>query len=359
MSAAALRLTARLSSLVVLLAACSGGSPSHPSTATQVIVVSGDPQFGKSPGGLSDAMVGQVLDAASHPVVSATVNWNIVSGGGTLTASSTTSASSGVTSNTIQLSGSPGTTVVTASVAGGTVSATFHITATTSTSERVTVTTPRIVVIDSGQTTTPGFVAVEDNGTPIPNPGLAFSSSNSFVDTVTAAGVVYGISPGEALIAARAPVIGYVADSVVVIVAAPNGPLLLSDLTRFDYTADTTITVGIRMDMHGSGEKLGAATVYVSWNPAVLIYQSDAPGTDNVPVTVNAGDALTTGSWTLAMASVNGYAGAVELRRITFKVNSAGHSGTFSLFAAEVGGAGTFHNLQPRTVSGTYPVYSR
>ena len=321
--------------------------------------MSGDPQTGKTPGQPSEPLVAKVLDEASSPVANVAVSWSIVSGGGTLNSATTTSNNSGLTINTVQLPASPGTTVVTASVSGGTASATFHITATTGDSERVTVTTPRIVVIDSGQTTTPGLIAVTADGTPIANPGLSFASHNTAVDTVTAAGVVFGIAPGEGMIVARAPVLGYVADSVVVIVAAPNGPLLLSDLTRFDYKADSTITVGILVDMHGSGEKLGAATVYVSWDPAVLIYQSDAAGSGSVPVTVNAADALATGSWTLAMASVNGYAGVVELRRITFKLGSAGHSGTLSLFAAEVGGAGTFHNLQPRTVSGTYPVYSR
>ena len=99
--------------------------------------------------------------------------------------------------------------------------------------------------------------------------------------------------------------------------------------------------------------------MYVSWDPSVLIYQADSAGAGSVPVTVNSSDAAAGGSWTLAMANPSGYAGVVELRRITFRVNAAGHSGRLTLFAAEVGGAGTFDNLQPRTVAGTYPVYSR
>src|SRR5206468_3183982 len=159
-------------------------------------------------------LVAKVTDDASAAVAGATVSWSIESGSGTLTASSTRSDGGGLTRNTIRLGPTPGTTVVTAAVTGGTVSASFQITAITSDSERVTVTSPRIVVIDSGQSTTPAFGAVNASGNPIANPGLSYASSNAAVATVSADGVVQGVAPGEAVIAARAPVIGYVADSV-------------------------------------------------------------------------------------------------------------------------------------------------
>ncbi|MGH2901212.1 MAG: hypothetical protein ACRDMZ_21225, partial [Solirubrobacteraceae bacterium] len=66
------------------------------------------------------------------------------------------------------------------------------------------------------------------------------------------------------------------------------------------------------------------------------------------------------GVLTLAMASVTGFAGRIELRRLTFKAASTlGKSGTLRLSASEVSAAGTFVDLLPKTAAVTYPLSIR
>jgi hypothetical protein len=63
---------------------------------------------------------------------------------------------------------------------------------------------------------------------------------------------------------------------------------------------------------------------------------------------------------TLALASVNGVPGRIELRRITFKATSTvGSTGTLRITASDLSAAGTFADLLPKTNSVTYPLNIR
>jgi hypothetical protein len=126
----------------------------------------------------------------------------------------------------------------------------------------------------------------------------------------------------------------------------------------FDLKKDTVRTVTIVADMRSSGEKLGATTLQVLWDPTALTYVSDADGASGVGASVNATNAAN-GSLTLSVASASGFAGASELRRITFRVANATKRGTLQLLASEFVGAGTFTSLLARTLVISYPFYTR
>ena len=97
----------------------------------------------------------------------------------------------------------------------------------------------------------------------------------------------------------------------------------------------------------------------VATHPAMLIYQSDANGGSGVSPTVNRSNAAS-GSLVLAMADPTGFAGRVELLKITFRAGSeGGAAGSLALAASEVTGAGTFTDLLPKTIAVTYPLVTR
>jgi len=115
--------------------------------------------------------------------------------------------------------------------------------------------------------------------------------------------------------------------------------------------------VTIVADMRASGEKLGAVTVQLLWDPAALTYVSDAEGASSAGAAVNAANAAN-GSLTLSVASSAGFA-FVELRRITFRVANASKKGTLQLLASEIVTAGTFTSLLAKTLVLSYPFYTR
>jgi hypothetical protein len=130
-------------------------------------------------------------------------------------------------------------------------------------------------------------------------------------------------------------------------------------MTRLDVAHDTTFTVPIVIDMRTSGEKLGATTVSIRWDPAQLTMVSQVEGSSAVGALVNATGAAQ-GALTLAVASATGFAGRIEIRRVTFKAASAvGKAGKLQLSANEISGAGTFADLLGRTTAVTYPLNTR
>jgi hypothetical protein len=130
---------------------------------------------------------------------------------------------------------------------------------------------------------------------------------------------------------------------------------------RFDLKTDTTFTVSIIIDMRASGEKVGAATLQLTWDPNVLTYVSNDVG-DAVPnsaLVINAA-AAATGSVTLTFADGTGYAGAVGVRSFTFKTSSVtAKAGMLVISASDLVAATTLKNLLPKTVTSFYPVKTR
>jgi hypothetical protein len=214
----------------------------------------------------------------------------------------------------------------------------------------------RILFVDAAQRVNPTITAVDANGNAVPNTQITFTARTPAVVTMTADGGIVGTGLAQTFVVASSPL---ASDSVLVVVTTPNGPVLQTDFSRLDLARDTTLTVPIVLDMRTSGEKLGATTVAIRWDTSELTMVSQVDGASGVGALVNATNA-SQGVLTLAAASATGFAGRVELRRITFKVTAvSGFTGKLQLSTSELSGASTFTNLLSRTTAVTYPLKTR
>jgi hypothetical protein len=110
--------------------------------------------------------------------------------------------------------------------------------------------------------------------------------------------------------------------------------------------------VTILIDMRSSGEKLGSAAVTVAWNQAAVVYVSHEAGATGVAPTVNASQAGF-GRLRFSVADANGFAGRVELLKVTFRSAATASSGTVTLTASEVWGA-SYTDLLSKTVGASH-----
>jgi hypothetical protein len=214
----------------------------------------------------------------------------------------------------------------------------------------------RIVLIDAGQRFTPTFTATDANGNVVTASQLLYEPRTPLVVSVATDGSITGSTGSSQTVVAVSS--GTVRDSLLVVVATPNGPVIHTGLTRLDLARDTTFTVPVTFDMRTAAERLGAATVVVRWDPAQLQLLSQVDGA-TAGVVVNAND-VARGSLTLALASAAGLSGRLELRRLTFKAAAiAGRTGTLRLSTSDVFAAGSFASLLPKTTAVTYPLSIR
>ena len=213
----------------------------------------------------------------------------------------------------------------------------------------------RIAFVDVGQRFTPTTTATDDDGHAVPTDQLVYDARTPLVVSITPTGVVTGNTAGQTFVIASS---NLTRDSVLVVVTNPGGPVLQSDFTRLDVPRGTTFTAPIVLDMR-SGDKLGATTIAVRWDPAQLTFVSQAEGANGAGAQVNA-TGVSLGVLTLAIASVDGLSGRNELRRLTFKADTlAGRTGSLRLSASELSAAGTFADLLPKTSAVTYPLSIR
>ncbi len=218
---------------------------------------------------------------------------------------------------------------------------------------------PKPLIFEVGGHPNIDVVVKDADGNTIPNPAVTFASRNPLVASFSPGGVLNGLARGQSVVAATASGGSAPADSLLAVVAVPGGPVVITDITQFSYEVGTTFTATLVVDMRDSGELLGSTKVNVAWNPSVMMYQSHENGGSGVSPAVNATNAAN-GSLTLAMADPSGFAGRVELLRITFQAESlAGVAGSLTLAPSELTGAGTFTNLLPNTTSVTYPLITR
>jgi len=215
---------------------------------------------------------------------------------------------------------------------------------------------PKPLVIEVGGRPNLDVVVKDANGNTIPDPTVTFASRNPAVASLSPGGVLNGVARGQSVVVATASGGSAPADSLLALVAVPRGPVVMTDITQFNYAVNTTVTVTLIVDMRDSGELLGSTTVDVAWNPSLLTYQSSANGGSGVSPSVNASKAGS-GLLTVAMADPSGFAGRVELVKITFTTSFFFTSaGTLTLTPTEITGAGTFTDLLPQTVAASYPL---
>ncbi len=303
----------------------------------------------------------QLRDAAGNAApglgLGKSVTWSSTSTGASFSAATSTVDSAGTARTTLTVGPTLGQSFsVTATDGQGLTGTSASFTATAGTVTSVRATSARVVTIDSGSTTATTFQTLNEFGLPIA--GTLTYAVRGSAATVSSTGVVTGARVGQVLVVATDATSGTLADSVLVGVTSPSGPLVRTDLNVFDLKKDTVRTVTIVADLRASGEKLGATTLQLLWDPTALTYVSDAEGSSGAGASVNA-TAAATGSITLSMASAGGLAGAVELRRITFRVANANKRGTLQLLATEFVGAGTFTSLLAKTLVLSYPFFTR
>ena len=100
-------------------------------TATAPVKISGDNQQGTAGAALAQPFVVEVRDGDSIAFVGVPVTFAVTAGGGTLSATSTTTDANGRTQSTLTLGNTGGTNTVTVSAQGASQTATFTATATT------------------------------------------------------------------------------------------------------------------------------------------------------------------------------------------------------------------------------------
>jgi hypothetical protein len=218
----------------------------------------------------------------------------------------------------------------------------------------------KLEIVDRGATAAAIPVSATDpNGTPVTTAQFSYVSRNTQVATVDAAsGAITGVTRGQTVIVVRGQEPGSTTiaeDSLLAVIAEPGGPVLIASIDRFTYTRNAEVTVSVFVDMRSETQKLGSTTVDVSWNPSQLVFQSTSAGTEGVNPTVNSTLATSLGQLTLAMASVVGFSGRVELLRINFRTSASASTGAFTLAAREISAA-DFTNLLGTAVQVSHPI---
>jgi hypothetical protein len=337
----------------VTLAACGGGGETTAPTFT-LVALGTLPSTVPTAAGSGDSIRVRVMDGGGNPKQGISVSFAVTAGGGTVSPASAVTDAQGRAASLFVTDPKVGANTATATIAGA-APVSFSVTTVAGPAKTLSI-KERIAIIDAGQRVTPTITAVDANGNPVPTPQLNLTARTPSVVTLNPDGSIVGVGLAQTFVVASSAL---TADSILVVVSSPNGPILESDFTRLDVAHDTTFTTPIVLDMRTSGERLGATTVTIRWDPSQLTMLSDVDGASAVGALVNENNAAQ-GMLTLAVASATGFAGRIELRRITFKVASTvGKAGKLQLSTSEVSGAGTFTNLLAKTAAITYPLSTR
>lgn len=214
----------------------------------------------------------------------------------------------------------------------------------------------KVSVVSIGAALSPGLVTTIAGGVAAPDPTVTYSARSSAIATVDATGRITGVAQGQTWIAALSTQSN--SDSVLVIVPRSTGPVLKSDITKFEFAVGDTITVRVQIDTRGAS--LGAVTATVTWP----VYT----GPTGVFGSMSLVDVVTTAS-PLAPAfaidntvnviringgSSSGATGVVLLAVVRFRVARSGLTGVY-LAATEMLGV-DFTNLLPTTTVTQYPI---
>jgi hypothetical protein len=303
-----------------------------------------------------DSITVKIADQFGNAVTGATVAFAVTSGGGTVSPATVTTSANGLAAARWTLGAAPQTLNTATATLAGLASPTVTFSTTTGTAVSAVRMSAKLFVVDSLATITPGVTALDAQGNAITNAAITLVARSPTAVIISGA-TVTGAHPGQTFLVATSTDNPNAMDSALVVVANIGAPVVTAAVPRFDLKTDTIFTVSVVVDMRTGTEKLGAATLQVTWDPTVLIYQSDAEGLSNVGATINT-TGTATGSYTMTMASVAGFAGPVEIRKLTFKAASTvGKSGALSVTVLDLSGTAT--NFLARTVSPSFPIKTR
>ena len=298
---------------------------------------------------VSDSIRVVVRDAGGNPVPGATVAFAVAGGGGAISPASGTTDASGHAAARFVTGTKVGTNTATATV-GGLAPATFNVATIAGAPVSAAVVTNDSVaglfVVDSAAKAQMSVVGNDANGNPVPLSTFSLTSRDPSVATVSSAGVVTGVSKGQTVIVASS---GAMTDSIVVLVASPTGLVLVHDM----MLVGDTITDSVKIDMRRSTEKLGAVSITLQWDPAVLTYKAvEFPQFSAIAAKTSG---TSTGSLTAAGVDPTGFTGQVPVITVHFTV-TPGQKGTFRATINEVTGAASFTNLTARVQSAAQPI---
>ena len=329
--------------------------------ASAIVSSAGDNQSVVAGAAVSISPAVLVTDANGNPVAGVPVTFAVASGGGAIAAASQTTRVDGIAAvGSWTLGTSPGTNTLTASAPGLSGSPVTFTAIGLSTNVPVRIAFERqLEVADRGATLTTRAVVTNSTGSQLTGVGVTYESRTPTIASVSESGVITGAAKGQAVITATVSSDPSLIDSLLVVVAEPGAPVLISSIDRFEYPRDATLTVSVFVDMRSSTTKLGSTTIDVQWNPAQLLFQSSANGASGVIPTVNLLN-TSTGSLTLAMADVVGFGGRVELLRLTFRTSSSASIGQLALTAREMAAADiNLTNLLPSIVQVVHSISVR
>jgi hypothetical protein len=335
--------------LSLALVAC--GEKSLAPRALTLQLVNAEPVM-MTAGSQGDSVRVLVLDGSATPQPGVTVNFRVATGSGRVSAATAVTGATGRAAVLFVPDTRVGTSTITVSAENG--SSSFAVTTVAAVAATLSF-SRSILVVDSGSTTPIQLTAVDPFGNTVPLSAIPLIVRTTGV--VDASGGSYAARvPGQAVVLAAS---GAVSDSQLVVVARPGGPLVSTDLPQLGLRIDTTLNLNVTVDMRGSTQRVGSMVLRITWNPAVLTYVSDAEVTPGSGVVVNATSA-TQGTLTLALANSDGFAGTIVLRRVTFRAGpTAGRGGSLTLTTSEISSSQTFADLLPRTVSVSYPIFTR
>ena len=180
---------------------------------------------------------------------------------------------------------------------------------------------------------------VKDAGGALLPPSLAtWTSRSPSVASVSASGLVTGLSAGSAVIVAQA---GAASDSMIVTVgnaASAPGDMLIAAVTNNrafgSGRVGQPVTVEIRVDQLATNDSLGSYNARFSWNPAVMRFDSTSAGNYPAP-TVN--DSSSIGVLRFAAVDANSRSGSLVVTRLWFTALTTG-SDAHQLQVSEISG---------------------
>lgn len=213
-----------------------------------------------------------------------------------------------------------------------------------------------VLVVDSGSSATlPALSGADASGNPVSNPVAAYAVRSNAVASVSSSGIVSGVARGETMVVATASsASSTITDSCLIVVAAAGGPVLMTDLPRFDFPADTVLSVAIIADTRASPTGIGSLAAKLTWNPAVLTYSASS----STVAAISDANA-STGTLTFAMASAQGAIGRTTLVLVMFHATAGSHSvGTLALTGSEITST-DFNSLLSKTTFVSMPTATR
>jgi len=183
----------------------------------------------------------------------------------------------------------------------------------------------------------------ESGGALLPSSLATWTSRSPSIASVSASGLVTGLSAGSAVIVAQA---GSAGDSMIVTVgnaAAAPGDMLIAAVTNNrafgSRRVGQSVAVDIRVDQLATNDSLGSYNARFSWNPAVLRFDSTSAGNYAAP-TVN--DSSSIGVLRFAGVDANSRSGSLVLTRLWFTALATGSDA---------------HQLQISEISGVSPQF--